>query len=301
MFNKLFFLCMLGSIISCAPYAFQETSPSQAVPHITHSFELVVCDVKGDPLEGATVIYKLEIHGDVVNDTIVVTPLSGKVADSLGTTSYLNSPVMIYEVAKDGYYSQFGHMRSIYDRESNKNKSIETKTVILLNPNDYFQPAFISSPKWKSFQVDARTFINSILVVKYLSDSYLETQSIDLVTFKEQDYLACVFNSTNVYNSLQLDKYDICKKLFDEVIREAFNPLNNNFVDVQEFYGYDLTVYGFTKSFVEEYARSEKIVYRFLISKDVVSKYELKDISGQQVLDASIILMDDERIELKLQ
>jgi len=38
-----------------------------------------------------------------------------------------------------------------------------------------------------------------------------------------------------------------------------------------------------------------------MIPEKIVRQYKNKDISGQQVLDASVILMDGERIELKLQ
>ncbi|MEQ1838436.1 MAG: hypothetical protein ABL858_08930, partial [Candidatus Nitrotoga sp.] len=60
-------------------------------------------------------------------------------------------------------------------------------------------------------------------------------------------------------------------------------------------------IYGHMKSFADKAAVSEKIEYRFLIPQEIVKKYKDKDISGQQLLDASVILMNDERIELKLQ
>jgi len=60
-------------------------------------------------------------------------------------------------------------------------------------------------------------------------------------------------------------------------------------------------VIGYTKDFTEEYSTAKPIEYRFMIPENVVRKYKNKDISGQQVLNASVILMDDERIELKLQ
>ena len=79
------------------------------------------------------------------------------------------------------------------------------------------------------------------------------------------------------------------------------NPLNEYVGSSDLFYGYDLTVIGYTKSFIEENATEKPIEYRFLIPAKVVTQYKNNDISGQQVLDTSVILMDDERIELKLQ
>ena len=67
------------------------------------------------------------------------------------------------------------------------------------------------------------------------------------------------------------------------------------------FYGYELIVNTSTKNFIEENAVPQEIEYRFYIPKDVVKSYKNLDITGQQVLDSSIILRDGERIELKLQ
>lgn len=82
------------------------------------------------------------------------------------------------------------------------------------------------------------------------------------------------------------------------------NPLNDHISNPKMFYGYDLKVIGYTKNFADkysEYSAGTPIEYRFMIPEDIVRKYKNKDISGQVVLDSSIILMDDERIELKLQ
>jgi len=110
-----------------------------------------------------------------------------------------------------------------------------------------------------------------------------------------------MFTNINVYNSLKLDKYDIGNRLFDEVVRRVLSPLNEYIADSDLFYGYDLTVIGHTKSFADEYVAAEPVEYRFIIPESIVRQYKNKDITGQQVLDASVILMDDERIELKLQ
>jgi hypothetical protein len=84
-------------------------------------------------------------------------------------------------------------------------------------------------------------------------------------------------------------------------IRKILNPLNNAISSPNAFYGYDLVIYGYSKSFADESSHPDKIEYRFLMPQDAVRKYKEKDISGQQLLDASVILMNDERIELKLQ
>ncbi|MCK4794214.1 MAG: hypothetical protein KAV87_61370, partial [Desulfobacteraceae bacterium] len=103
------------------------------------------------------------------------------------------------------------------------------------------------------------------------------------------------------YNALRLNKYDIAKTLFDEVVRKALNPLNSHISDPTQFYGYDINIIGYTKSFTDEYSIPTSIEYRFIMPQATIRNYKDNDISGQDLLNESIILMDDERIELKLQ
>jgi hypothetical protein len=109
------------------------------------------------------------------------------------------------------------------------------------------------------------------------------------------------FINSNVYNSLKLSKYDIGGRLFDEVVRKILNPLNEYIGGSESLYRYDIRIIGHTKDFTEESATSQFIEYRFMMPESVVRKYKNKDITGQDLLNQSIILMDADRIELKLQ
>lgn len=85
------------------------------------------------------------------------------------------------------------------------------------------------------------------------------------------------------------------------MVRKVLSPLNEHIAKTDQFYGYDITVVGYTRNFIDKNASETPITFRFMIPEKIVRQYKNKDISGQQVLDASVILMDDERIELKLQ
>jgi len=113
--------------------------------------------------------------------------------------------------------------------------------------------------------------------------------------------LAFYFNSANVFNSIKMNKYDIGKNLFDEIVRKVLYPLTDYASDPSLFYGYVIKILGHTKSFIKESDVTKDIRYDFYIPQGIAEKYKAKDISGQAVLNSSIILMDDERIELKLQ
>lgn len=260
-------------------------------------YKLIIHDIDGLPVENAKVEYKLKSNSKIVKEKTVFTDANGIIKDftydnsNKGYLDIFSNYSLDYDISKDGYYPKTGTMSS----------SNLTEEINLIKPIDYLDKEFVLSSKGEKLKANTIKFIDLILLQSLLSESYLELQSINLVPFKEKDYLTFKFINTNSYNSLKLNKYDIGKLLFDDVIRKILNPLNDYLGESKEFYGYDLVVVGHTKSFADKYASDEKINYRFLIPNDIVKKYKNKDISGQQVLDASVILMDDERIDLKLQ
>jgi len=178
---------------------------------------------------------------------------------------------------------------------------IKSEKIILIKPADYINPTFAASEEGTQLKEKVIAFIDLIIVESLLGDSNLKTQSIDLITFKGNKYLQFKLENANVFNSLKMNKYDIGKNIFDETIRKILTPLNQYISDPEVFYGYDIQIIGYTKSFTDEDASPESIEYRFIMPQETVRKYKDKDISGQRLLDESIILMDDERIELKLQ
>jgi hypothetical protein len=215
-----------------------------------------------------------------------------------------------YEISAPGYYSISGELdndtgsryTSSYhsSSKSNSNNPV-TMTATLYKPIDYFAPEFILSDKDSNLKKKIYTFIDNIRVKGYLSNAFLKHRSINSENFKRKKYIAFKFEDGIVYNSLKLNKYDIAKNIFDEIVRKIMNPLNDFISDPAKFYGYDIIVIGNTKDFSEKYARSTPIEYKFYIPEAAVKSYKAKDISGQQLIDKSVILMNDERIDLKLQ
>ncbi len=267
---------------------------------VKHQYELLVVDVNGNPLKGVTVEYTLKNQGNLVKDGSFVTKSDGRLVEFVQATpdSFFGfyKTEFEYKITKEGYYSRTGEELLI-----DEHLKTETVTVTLICPTDYLSPTFASSRRGIALKAKISAFIDLIRLESLLADSYLETQSINLIKFKGRRYLHFKFVTTTVYNSLRLNKYDIGKRLFDEVVRKVLSPLNKYITAPKLFFGYDLEVIGYTKSFADEYASSQPIEYRFIIPQATVRRYKNKDISGQQLLDASVILMDDERIELKLQ
>ena len=306
-------LAVLLFMVGCAPVQYS-TVPQQKTT-VLHQYELSVVDVDGNPLEGVTIEYTLVDHiedyylnydGRIVKSRLCTTSSDGLIRDSLNITTeyyYIEriKSEFKFKASKDGFYSKSGSMSSRYGQKYSSDQPVAKDKITLIRPIDYFYKEFASTISDGKLKIKILNFIDIIILQGLFTESILETHSVNLVSFKGKNYLQFKFTNVNVYNSLRLNNYDIGKILFDEVIRKVLNPLNEYIADSDLFYGYDLTVVGHTKSFAEEYAISQPIEYRFMIPVNVVSKYKNKDISGQQVLDASVILMDDERIELKLQ
>jgi len=263
--------------------------------------------VDGNPLEGVIVDYELKDNERVVKSASYVTKSDGKLVASLSVAldtkfKTFDESEFDYKASKDGYYSESGKLSKIDSNIINIHPlPKETKTITLIQPVDYFNKEFVSKLSDVKLKSRILSFINLIVLQGLVTKSNLETQSVNLVPFKGNDYLQFKFTNVNVYNSLRLNKYDIGKRLFDEVVRKVLTPLNEHVAESNLFYGYDLIIFGHTASFAKKNATTKLIEYRFMIPEKIVRQYKNKDISGQQVLDASVILMDGERIELKLQ
>jgi hypothetical protein len=284
------------------------TQYQQHKPSVQHQYNLSFIDVNDVPLKGVNVEYEIKNTNNIVEKKLFVTSDDGLFekkllvySDSKYTyiTDYSSS--LKYKAEKSGYYGKSGFFYSKYGDEYSLFKPIEKEIVTLIRPTDYFDKQFLTTLTDTQLKERVLSFIDLIILQGLVSESVLETQSINLVQFKNDEYLQFKFNNVNVYNSLKLDKYDIGKKLFDDVIRKVLSPLNEHIGNSNLFYGYDITVVGHTKSFAEEYASAKPIEYRFIIPETAVKKYKDKDITGQNILDLSTILMDDERVELKLQ
>ncbi|MGX4641720.1 hypothetical protein [Massilia sp. SYSU DXS3249] len=108
-------------------------------------------------------------------------------------------------------------------------------------------------------------------------------------------------DSENVFNSLKFDRYGTGKEVFDGTVRKTLNPLNDRISDPKLFYGYNIVISTRTKNFTKESDPGERLKYEFMMPQAAVRNYKNKDISGQRLIDESVVLLNDERIDLKFQ
>lgn len=305
--KSIILLSLILSLVACMGTPYQYSQSKYTEPTKEHKYEILVKDIDGRPLEGAKIDYTLSkgVGGQdgTYKQGISTTLQDGKITDSIYGLSKYDGSQIKYAVSKDGYYTISGS--SYITGVSVRDELIEKRAVnVTLNKaTDYFAPLFLTANESIATKDKILTFIDLLLLQGIVSNANLSPRSINLGAFKDKKYLQFKLSSTTAYNTLRLNKYDVGKMLFDDVVRKMLNPLNE-YISGPDFWGYDIAVIGYMKDFSDKYAdymRGDAIEYRFMMPQATVKKYKDKDISGQQLLDASIILIDDERVDLKLQ
>lgn len=286
---------ILAQGIDIKPRGVEKPNPS------LHSYQLKVVDYDNNPIVGANVKYLVMDGATLAIDTTEILDKYGIINCTIKAT-YLSSSfetLLHYKITQDGYYSAEGSL-TLSSYTNDMSSPTKREKIILYKPDDYLNKSFLKSAKGKGLKNKILSFIDLLRLQSLLSDSELNYGEIEIIQFKNKPYLTLSINSTNVYNEIKLNRYDIGKEIFDVIIRKILNPLND-YLDDNSFVGYDIKVSSHSKNFIDKAAITKTTEYRFLLPKSSVKKYKDKDISGQKLLDDSIILMDDERIDLKLQ
>jgi hypothetical protein len=276
---------------------------------VKHGYEFSVVDAAGKPVQDAVVTYSTKINEGAGNNGLTCSTNAAGIClvevfvprDPALRFTARHSSIVSFKIAKDGFYGDSGTLLSAKSKTYTSSDDLVKKKSTLLKPADYLSPEFLASTSDRELRDQSLKFITAIRLQSLLTDADVMTQSVKVENFKSRKYLRVGIESTAVFNTLKLNKYEIGKRLFDDSIRKILNPLNDNVSNPKTFYGYDLLIIGKSKSFAQEYATPTKTEYRFLMPQEAVKKYKDKDISGQQLLDASVLLMDDERIDMKLQ
>lgn len=295
---------LLIPLLSISPWSQSNTSDTT-----THKYLLSIVDIDGKPVVGAKIEYQINERESVpIIKNLAYTDSEGNYSLSIKAsrdprykfyTSYRTS--MYFTISMPLYYPKNGKISSNYYPGNDSESPVAKSKVTLYKPNDYFSDVFLAQANESILRQNLTHLVNPNIIDGSADGISLIYRSIGIFNFKARRYINFSIESDNVFNSIKLNKYDIGKRIFDDVIRKILTPLNDNIADKTRFYGYSISVRAYTRNFADESADNTLIKYRFLIPANVTAAYKNADITGQQVLDSSIILMDDERIDLKLQ
>lgn len=250
---------------------------------------------------------KRELRTNEVGETVITTDVvpSGKVFTEQIKENF--EYISIYKVFETKFENMKAEKKGFYsttveDFEAFKNynnKEEDPFEIILYKAEDYFKKEFLNNQEYNLSRKQIKEVIDVVKFESYLRNVKLQHESIGIYKFKNKKYLEMSLKSKAIYNSVRLDKYDVGKRLYDDSVVKLLNHLV--LIDGKVIDGFNLRVTGYMKNALNENKIPKPILYEFIMDKDMISKYKNKDITSQKLLDTSVILMDDERIELKLQ
>lgn len=293
---------------SCVSYA------PDTVGRAEHVYNAYVTDMDGRPIQGVRVDYKVyDARYPLVDSKSYITGPDGLIVaktNAIQSGIYTNS-VLEYTLSKPGYYEKSGKLDMRQKYRPNEVITSEAR-IVLEAPTDYFNKDILKemdrSQVIKEFSEHVLAIIEPLKVVAGAATARILPRSIGFSSFKGKKYMTIALVSGFEYNTNKLDIYDVGKLLFDSLIRKLLTPLNSEMPDLKKLYGYDISVTTsrrdfFRKPTYPEFTTptGEPVTYRYLLPMESVERYKNKDITGQDLIDSSYILMNDERIGVRLQ
>lgn len=275
-----------------------------------HTYSVTALDASGNPLKEAAVEWKTVLNGvqktqtDTTDDngistiTLYVQP---KLSTSIEWADYASEATLT--VRKEGYFTKVAYLSESSYRSNSGSREPTPKTakMLMILPIDYLSSDFAQAEQYAQLRGKVLDFLSLIRLESILNQSDLKLHGVRMQDFKGKRYLTIELDSDNIFNTLKLDRYAIGKKIFDETVRKTLTPLNDKISDQKFFYGYNIIVNTKAKSFASEYSDGDSLKYEFLMPQVSVRSYKDKNISGQKLIDDSVVLLNDERIDLKFQ
>jgi len=309
--KKLILVMLVGFMAGCAGVPKIHDSEFETVTRITvtHIYEIKVTDINNKPVPNAEIKYKLgTIRNSYVpasekaltnQDGLFTKSISETIdqQDTFSSTSSMTS-IFTYDISADGYSNVFARNAQILRSRSSENKEI---LVTMHSSRAYFDSNYINLDTDVIDKSKINNFIELIAGKGMLAEANLVDGSVKITEFKGKKYLSFKFSSTKVHNSLTLDRYRVAKNAFEDVIRTVLKLLIDFDNIFKPQFGYNFNFIGYKKDFSITLDTATPIMYSFYIPQNAVTAYKNHDITGQQLLDKSIILMDGDKIELKLQ
>lgn len=125
--------------------------------------------------------------------------------------------------------------------------------------------------------------------------------SINLRTFKDKLYVEVKIGYRVTYNTLRVSMYESASMTFDEVVKKLTKKISTDFKKQDSIDGFIFNVTYTDKDFLKEYDDPKIVVNEFVLPKEACRKYANLDITNQDLINQSIVLVDGERISLNLQ
>lgn len=166
-------------------------------------------------------------------------------------------------------------------------------------PLDYLCDT-LKVPASKGLAKQMTDWVDSLRLRALIQDTVVSHGDFCTSSLKNKKYASVKLAHTSVFNSLKLNPYQIGIRMFDDVVRKMLDVVAPAVASFP-LDGYEIGVKTAIGDASEKYSDKKTLYYQFYLPKKMVQSYKNKDITGQQLISASVILLNDERIDLKLQ
>ena len=149
--------------------------------------------------------------------------------------------------------------------------------------------------------LDFVNFAKTALRVKGGVDFGGAVPEIDFRTFKGKNYVEVKIDYLVTYNTLRVSMYEAASMTFDEIVKKLAKKISIDFKRQDDIAGFIFFVSYTNKDFLEKYDVPKFVTNEFILPKEACKKYASLDITNQDLINGSIVLVDGERISLNLQ
>ncbi len=119
--------------------------------------------------------------------------------------------------------------------------------------------------------------------------------------FKGKKYVEIKFDYLVTYNTIRISSYEAASMTFDNVVKKLAKQIIHEFENMNDLAGFIFNIRYTNKDFSAESESSEEVINEFVMNKGPLLQYANLDITNQNLIDNSIVLVDGERIALNLQ
>lgn len=163
-------------------------------------------------------------------------------------------------------------------------KAIEQKIKVLSNIEDESLYCRLLAMNFKLFELQKDVSIKEISTIYYKNKSYLNIKLIHL-------------NILNNVNIKLNDSYKISRYLYDKIVRKGIRTFSNVLTG-DSLSGISFDILSSEKNFVGD-DNDDIVRYQFFMPETEALQYINDDITGRALANASYILVDGERIEIR--
>lgn len=282
-----------------------------------HGYLVKAVDARGEPLAGVSV--KL----------VLVSRHAAPLSTSCTTDDEGRCPIVHYEVQADpnirefiahsstakaqgskaGYYPVTGTAEKAEGTRSAKSASPPTAPLPsapaeiklrMTRPADYLDDSLVGSPSPAHLREQALKFVDTVHAQRILDGDDLAYKGLGSSTINGKPHLRVMVQSNAIFTMRKPAPADIGRRLFEEPARLLLASLPDALSAAPAHVGYEIVVFGRSRPSFEPGALLTSHELRLLVPEAAARQLRDKAITAQALLDASVVQVDGQRVELRL-